>query len=265
MSSSIKTCRPKSTYTQFSDVRSVKSSQYLSQRALSAAIEFSLITIHPNPGPGGRDKTEEGKKARNERRYEKRKQKREARNKTKDEKKQDLRIATWNVQRMSLGTMSKRKARAVATYAEREKWDAVLLSEVRAEGAGTVWLGEAENLTAITYTKKAAILLRGELLKSWCEGGQMTRRGERTISVRIEKLVLVSTYLPVFKGNNAQEVEGAREEIKEQSKWAGREDVLLIGGDFNAHVGGGEEQPGVCGRFGLRETNACWTGAMNKI
>ncbi len=38
---------------------------------------------------------------------------------------------TWNVQRMSLGTVKKRKARNVTEIAQKNGWDAVLLLEVR--------------------------------------------------------------------------------------------------------------------------------------
>ena len=63
---------------------------------------------------------------------------------------------------MSLNQSNRRKLKAVATYANNQKWDAVLLSEVNANGQGIVWLGskEGNDLTAITYTNKAAILLR---------------------------------------------------------------------------------------------------------
>ena len=70
---------------------------------------------------------------------------------------------------MSIGTVNKRKLRSVASFAEKEKWDVVLLSEVRADSNGVVWLGENNNLVAIIHSEKAAVLLRGELLRSWCE------------------------------------------------------------------------------------------------
>ena len=248
---SLKTCRQKFT---FMDLRSSQFSLGVnfSHRARRALIKFRLMCIHPNPGPRSRDKTEEGKKRRRERRKERRKEKRVQKE---EEKFKHLKVATWNVQRMSLGTRNERKLKSVAVYASKNKWDTVLLSEVRASGKGTVWLGAEDNLTAIVYTEKAAILLRDKMLKAWCQEGQLVKSHNRSIAIKVKNMVLISTYMPVYKGNNEQEIEMAREDLKELTKWAARDDLLLIGGDFNAHVGAGEERPGVCGRFGLRESN----------
>ena len=122
---SLKTCRPKFYRTE------KMSSHILSQgslRSIEAYISTKLITIHPNPGP--RDKTEDGKRRRRERRYEKRREKRNKQTKELDV----LKIATWNVQKISLG--NKRKAKSVADFTSKMKWDCVLLSEVRAKTKG---------------------------------------------------------------------------------------------------------------------------------
>ena len=51
--------------------------QKLGLRATKAWISAQLVTIHPNPGPGGRDKSEVGLARRRERRKESRRLKRE--------------------------------------------------------------------------------------------------------------------------------------------------------------------------------------------
>ena len=66
---------------------------------------------------------------------------------------------------MSMGTFNKRKLMSVAEYATKQDWDTVL-PEVLA--TGTVWLGDEDNQKAVTYTQRAAILLRGQALRSWC-------------------------------------------------------------------------------------------------
>ena len=131
----------------------------------------------------------------------------------------------------------------------------VLLSEIKAETSGTMWLGAGEGLTAIVFAEKVGVLLRGWLLREWLEGGQLVRKSSRNISIRIKEMVLVSTYFPVFTGYNDIEIDEVKEDLKEHSKWATKEEILVIGGDFNSHIGGGEERPRVCGKFGLRESN----------
>ena len=220
----------------------------LDYRATTEAIKYILMTIEKNPGPG-RDKTEEGKRKRRERRYKRRQEKR------KERKDNIYRIATWNVQRMSLGTRNRRKLKEVAKYVEKNDWQVVLLSEVRSEDRGTVWLGEGENLIAVVYTNRAAIMLRGSILMEWCKGGQVVKASERNISIMAGNMILVSTYQPVATGNNHEECEAAKEDLKIHISQATRNNTLIVGGDFNAHIGAGEERAGTCGVFGIRGSN----------
>ena len=60
----------------------------------------------------------------------------------------------------------------MAKFVEERGWDAVLLSEVRADDVGVVWISQDAELTAIVHSRKTTILLQGELLKQWCEDGQ---------------------------------------------------------------------------------------------
>ena len=218
------------------------------KRRRTAEVEIRLRTIEKNPGP--RDKSERGKEERRKRRCERRKGK-----KIPKREKTMLNLTTWNVQRMSLGTHNKRKLRAVSEYSRTQDWDTVLLSEVLASGSGTIWLGENENLIAVIYTEKAAILLRGEALKSWCEQGQKLKLNKRTISVKTLGFTLTATYMPVWNGRNEAEIEEAREDLKRHVEWNKKDEILVIGGDFNAHIGANENREGVCGNFGLRTTN----------
>ena len=92
----------------------------------------------------------------------------------------------------------------VATFAETSGWDVVLLSEVRADGKGIVWLGQVENLKAIVHLERA----QGEALKRWCEGGQRKKWDERHISVKVNERVICATYMPVKVNGNGEEIEG---------------------------------------------------------
>ena len=226
---------------------------YKNIRSRSGEIKIRLQTIHPNPGPGGRDKTDEGRRARRGRRYKKREEKRRLKPKLRGDN--YINIITWNVQRMSLGTANKRKLKMVANYVSQNKWEVVLLTEVRVERKGVIWLGEGKDITAVIHSEKAGVLLRGDLLSKWTAGGQQKKQEERSVAVKIEDMVFISTYQPVWNGRNNDDLEREKEVVKELSEWAKKEELLLIGGDFNAHVGGGEDRPGVCGQFGLRESN----------
>ena len=163
------TCSPPKTIFRLGPIRSAeRRSGQDEDRRRKAEVKMRLRTIHPNPGP--REKTEEAKARRRERRKERRKEKRRRREEQRREeqagrKKEELVVVTWNVQRMSLDGMWKRKAKSVAKFAQEQGWDAVLLSEVKASGKGVVWLGQDEGLVGIIHAEKAAVLLRGELLK----------------------------------------------------------------------------------------------------
>ena len=106
-----------------------------------------------------------------ERRKARRQEKREERAQAKVSEVREIVVVAWNVQRMSLVSREKRKARSVAEYARKCGWDVVLLSEVWAEGEGVVWMGEEEERVAIVHSEKAGVLLRGDALKWWCEEG----------------------------------------------------------------------------------------------
>ena len=240
---SLKTCRR----------RTYSTNVFCDRRHLISVVKMQLSTIHPNPGP--RDKTEEGRRKRREGRYKKRAEKRARREVQVTSVNNFLSIITWNVQGMSISTANRRKLRAVAQYVNNNKFDVALLTEIRAKGNGCVWLGEEDKLTAVIHSEKAAILLRGRMLDQWCSEGQKVLYDKRTVSVKVEGKILTSTYMPVWHGNNSEELENEKEVLKKHAAWAKANEVLVIGGDYNAHIGGGEDRPGVCGRFGLRQSN----------
>ena len=80
----------------------------------------------------------------------------------------------------------KRKAKSVAKFVEERGWDAVLLSEVRADDVGVVWISQDAELTAIVHSKKTTILLQGELLKQWCEDGQWRKLSRSSNEVKVD-------------------------------------------------------------------------------
>ena len=168
----------------------------------------------------------------------------------------NIRVVTWNVQRMSLGTVNKVKARAAAEIARKHNFDIVLLSEIRADGEGIEYLGSEEQQVIIVHSTKAGIMLRGKMLQEWREGGRIKWIGERCVSVKISGVGYTATYQPVSYHNNQDMIELAKEELKEHTDWTKKDEILVVGGDFNAHIGMKEEgRESVCGKFGLRKTN----------
>ena len=128
------------------------------------------------------------------------------------------------------------------------------VAEVRAPEEGVVWLGQDEEQVVVVHSERAGVMMRGDALKWWCEGGMVRKMAKRTVSVKVKGVQLTSTYQPVWDGGNSGEIEEEKEVLAEHARWKGRGEILVIGGDFNAHVGGGERRDG-CGRFGLRKSN----------
>ena len=162
------------------------------RRRRGSEIRMRLQTIHPNPGPRQRTgRVDEAKKLRREKRKVRRKRNSDRKKERKRQErlgkvKEELRVVTWNVQGMSLRGRWKRKVKTVVNIAKEQEWDAVMLTEINADGDGVVWLGQDEELAAIVHSEKAAILLRGELLKRWCEGGQKKKLSGRVGSVKVD-------------------------------------------------------------------------------
>ena len=131
----------------------------------------------------------------------------------------------------------------------------VLLSEVRADGEGVVWMGEEEERVVIVHSERAGVMLRGDALKGWCEGGMKKKVSRRQVSVKVKEVVCVATYMPVSVHGNAEEIEEEYETLTEHVRWASGDELLVVGGDWNAHVGADGAKGGVCGQFGLRSSN----------
>ena len=128
----------------------------------------------------------------------------------------------------------------------------VLLTDLRADEEGVVWLGEDEERVVLIHGKKAGVMLRGEALEKWVEGGQQKWFGKRVVAVVVGGLRLVSVYQPSWgrMGKAWKDVDGT---WKGRWQWGTGKGLLL--GDFNASIGRGGEKKGICGKYGLGKGN----------
>ena len=57
-----------------------------------------------------------------------------------------LLVVTWNVRKLSVRETNRRRLRSVAERVRQERWEMVLLTELRADEEGVVWLVEDEEI-----------------------------------------------------------------------------------------------------------------------
>ena len=65
----------------------------------------------------------------------------------------------------------------MAERVRQEGWEMVLLTELRADEEGLVWLGEDEERVVLIHGKKAGVMLREEGLEKWVEGDSRSELG----------------------------------------------------------------------------------------
>ena len=168
--------------------------------------------------------------------------------------KNEWKIVTWNVQKVSMREERNRRLRRICERIEREGWEVVLIQEVTAVGNGIIWLGEGENRVAVIHSVHAGIILRGKSLDRWIREGQKVWFNDRVVAVVLGGMRLVSTYQPIW-GSDEVAMDRFRRDLESQLGMGGRE-KLVIGGDFNASVGRNRVgRNGVYGTFGINEMN----------
>ena len=55
---------------------------------------------------------------------------------------------------------------------KERKWDIILLSEIRSEAPGTLWLGDGKDRMALVHSRKTGVVLSGTALEEWTRNGQ---------------------------------------------------------------------------------------------
>ena len=72
------------------------------------------------------------------------------------------------------------RTRRACECIRRRRWEIVLVSEIRSDSYGTLWMGEGGSQIVIVYSKKICILMRGNMMRGWIESRQKVEHGERT-------------------------------------------------------------------------------------
>ena len=81
---------------------------------------------------------------------------------------------------------------------------------------------EDEETVVLIHGKKVGVILRGEALEKWVEGGQQKWLGERVVAVVVGGLKLVSVYQPSW-GADGDAMERCRQDMERQIAMGNRE------------------------------------------
>ncbi|KAK3563354.1 hypothetical protein QTP86_021834 [Hemibagrus guttatus] len=164
-----------------------------------------------------------------------------------------LRIGTLNV-----GTMTG-KGRELADMMERKKVDILCVQETRWKGSKALGIGAGFKLFYYGVDSKrngVGVVLKEEFVRNVLE---VKRVSDRVMSLKLEiegvMLNVVSGYAPQV-GCELEEKERFWSELDEVMESIPTGERVVIGADFNGHVGEGntgDEQ--VMGKFGVKERN----------
>ena len=149
-------------------------------------------------------------------------------------KKGRMRIGNWNV-----GSLTG-KGRELVDVMQRRKIMVLCVQETKWKGKSTRKLGEGYK---VYYTGESTrrngvgIILHPELQESVTEVNRVSDRLMGLKFVKDKKIWhIISAYAPQ-QGCSEEEKEGFREELEEYIERIARNELLVLSGDMNAHVG----------------------------
>ena len=164
-----------------------------------------------------------------------------------------LKVATLNV-----GTMTG-KGRELADMMERRKVDILCVQETKWKGSKARSIGAGFKLFYHGVDRKrngVGVVLKEDYAKSVVE---VKRVSDRVMSLKLEiegvMVNVVSGYAPQV-GCELEEKERFWRELDEVVESIPREERVVIGADFNGHVGEGNKgDEEVMGKFGVKDRN----------
>ena len=165
-----------------------------------------------------------------------------------------LRVGTLNV-----GTMTG-KGRELVDMMQRRKVDILCVQETRWKGSKARSLGAGFKLFYHGVDRKrngVGVILKEELVRNVLE---VKRVSDRVMSLKLEiegvMFNVVSGYAPQV-GCELEEKEKFWSDLDEAIQSIPRDERVVIGADFNGHVGAGNRgDEEAMGRFGIQERNA---------
>ena len=124
------------------------------------------------------------------------------------------------------------------------------MTELRGEAPGVIWMGEGKDMTATVHSQKTVIVLRDKALNEWIRRGQREDFKERASTVQTGQVSLISAYQPL-SSHSITELDKYRYDIEDLMTKILTKNLLIMGRDHNAHIGG-KKAPATCRMFGLK-------------
>ncbi|KAK3526050.1 hypothetical protein QTP70_012885 [Hemibagrus guttatus] len=227
-----------------SDIRRLQRTVRTAERIIGAPLS-TLQELYTSRGAGGNWATV-GRRSRGGRRVRRQREKRKG-------KSVGLRIGTLNV-----GTMTG-KGRELADVMERRKVDILCVQETRWKSSKARGIGAGFKLFYYGVDSKrngVGVVLKEEFVRNVLE---VKRVSDRVMSLKLEiegvMLNVVSGYAPQV-GCELEEKERFWSELDEVMESIPTGERVVIGTDFNGHVGEGNTgDEEVMGKFGVKERN----------
>ena len=156
----------------------------------------------------------------------------------------------WDEQAMSVnGNQSKLKA--LVKRSQENGWTVVMVTDSNAECNGHL---EIDDWTFI-HGRKTGILLNPEWSTRWRLDGSTCSHSNRISNVTVGDWTIVSAYAPTSLRRDTEERQLFWQDLEGVVSTVPARSFLLLGGDFNAQIGGRiqeeDEEECATGRFGL--------------